>query len=280
MAPMTEQRERYDRIGDAYARWWAPVLAPTATVLLDLVDDAVRAGARELLDIGTGTGTLALAAVARWPTLRVTGIDTSGGMLARAEREARDRVAPADLARLTFRQASADSLPLADGCVDVVVSSFVLQLVPSRLAALREANRVLRPGGRLAYVTWLAGDSQPYAGDDAFDAALATLGLDPRGTEDDARPGDVPSTGSALRQLRRAGFRRARAATGQLRHAFSPETFLGFLAEFDEEELFRTLEPPIRASLEQETLARLRALEPDALRLELPVVFVSGDRHA
>src|SRR3989304_3978142 len=57
-----------------------------------------------------------------------------------------------------FVTAAADAIPLPEASVDVAVSSFVLQLVPDRLAALREIRRVLRPGGRLAYATWLADD--------------------------------------------------------------------------------------------------------------------------
>ena len=60
---MIDQAERYDRIAAGYAQWWAPVLEPRATALLDRAAADVEAGARRLVDIGTGTGTLARAAV-------------------------------------------------------------------------------------------------------------------------------------------------------------------------------------------------------------------------
>ena len=88
---MTEQAERYDRIAEGYARWWAPIIAPAALPALDEVADAVAAGATRLLDVGTGTGTLAIAAVRRWPTVRVTAIDASAGMIAKATAEAEPR---------------------------------------------------------------------------------------------------------------------------------------------------------------------------------------------
>ena len=96
---------------------------------------AVAAGATRVLDIGCGTGALAAAAVRRWRDVRVTGVDASVGMLAVAARELgtldasiRDRV--------SLVQATADQLPFDDGGFDVVVTAFVLQLVPSRYRAL------------------------------------------------------------------------------------------------------------------------------------------------
>ena len=63
-APMTEQAERYDRIAEGYAQWWAPVLAPGVASLLDgSPDRLVPTGAAQLIDIGTGTGQLALGAI-------------------------------------------------------------------------------------------------------------------------------------------------------------------------------------------------------------------------
>ena len=55
-------------------------------------------------------------------------------------------------------------LPFADESFDAVLSSFVFQLVPDRFAALREARRVLRPGGTIAVLTWLADDDPLRAG--------------------------------------------------------------------------------------------------------------------
>jgi len=105
---MTEQAERYDRIADGYARWWGPIIAPAAVGVLDEIDDAVAAGATRVLDIGTGTGTLAVAAIRRWPSVRVTGIDASSGMIAKASAVADAELSAAERARLTLRVAFAD----------------------------------------------------------------------------------------------------------------------------------------------------------------------------
>jgi len=85
--PMSEMAARYDLRARSYGRCWAPVLAPPALGLLDAIGPAVAvadAPATRLLDAGTGSGTLAIEAVRRWPRVHVTGLDLSGGMLALA----------------------------------------------------------------------------------------------------------------------------------------------------------------------------------------------------
>ena len=291
---MTDQGERYDRIAEGYRRWWAPVLVRDAVATLDMVAADVAAGARQILDLGTGTGTLALAAIERWPGVRVTGIDASAEMIGMAEAEADRRLSPADRGRFTARTAYADALPFGDGKFDLVLSSFVVQLVPSRIRALREAHRVLRPGGRIAYTTWLAGDA-PFAGDRVFDEVLEELGIRTEEADDgpadrvdgdaddharDGRSGDLRSTRAAADGLRRAGFEQARATAGLLEHAFDPAGYVGFLTEFDEEDLFGGLVERRRVALEARLLERLTALPPGDLVLRLPTVTASARRAA
>ena len=150
-----EARSRYDEMADGYVRFWAPVLRVAAEQVLDsLRPDLDAQKDLRLLDVGTGTGTLAVAALARWPRLRVTGIDPSGGMLEAAGRTAAERLRPAAQRRFHRVVAPADRLPFKGASFDAAMSSFVLQLVPSRAAALREVHRVLRPGAAFAWVTW------------------------------------------------------------------------------------------------------------------------------
>jgi SAM-dependent methyltransferase len=274
MRGMTDQGTRYDRIAAGYARWWAPVLAPTAARLLDEVDGLGLAAGR-VLDIGTGTGTLAVAAAERWPSALIDAIDASASMTEAAAAEADGQLDAQARARVRFATSLADRLPFDDGTFDLAVSSFVLQLVPSRFAALREARRVLRPGGTLAYVTWLV-EHRAFAPDVAFDDALDEVGLGAR--EWDGRSGDVPSVEAAVHQLRRAGFHGARAFGAGLQHAFDPESYLAFLSEFDEEDLFASMEPDLRARLERRMRERFRRLSADDFVLRLPVVFATARR--
>jgi SAM-dependent methyltransferase len=272
---VTEQTERYDRIATGYAKWWAPVLAPQATALLDRLDGAVAGGARRLIDIGTGTATLAIAAIERWPSVEVVGIDASRGMTSAAAAEADQLLTREDRHRFDVKVAFADKLPFADGFFDAAMSSFVFQLVPNRARAIREAHRVLRPGGTLAYVSWLAED-RAFRPDIEFDDVLDEIGVGARLPDD--RPGDIPDVTGAVAQLRRAGFRDVDAARDELEHQFDVEGYVRFMTEFDEEDLVRSLEPALRERLVDRLKARLDARPATDLVLRLPVVAVSGTR--
>jgi ubiquinone/menaquinone biosynthesis C-methylase UbiE len=270
---VTDQEARYDRIAEGYARWWSPVHRPATLALLDEIGPAVADGATRILDVGCGTGALAAAAVDRWPGVRVTGVDASAGMLAVAAREL-GALDGTTRERVSLVRASAERLPFGAGDFDVVVTAFVLQLVPSRYRALREARRVLTRGGTLAYSTWMAGGSFP--ADDAYSDALVAAGLEPLdggGAHDEPRSPD-----QAAAHLRRAGFTGVTARAGEVDHRYTPEAFLAFLASFDDEELFTTLEPAAREALEADLLARLHALPPDGLRMRLPIVVATGRR--
>ena len=105
-----------------------------------------------LLDIGTGTGQL-LALLA--PRLeRGLGVDASRAMLALA----RSRLAKPELAHCAVRQADMYRLPLPNGGFDTAVLQMVLHYAEDPAAAVTEAARVLRPGGRLLVVDLLHHD--------------------------------------------------------------------------------------------------------------------------
>lgn len=92
-------------------------------------------GDEAVLDVGRGAGSYEAALVAR--AGRVVGLDLSPGMLAH-----RVALPPGHLAA-----ADAQRLPVADDAVDVVLAAHMLYHVPDIARALREARRVLRPGG-------------------------------------------------------------------------------------------------------------------------------------
>ncbi|HEY6570527.1 MAG TPA: methyltransferase domain-containing protein [Candidatus Limnocylindrales bacterium] len=271
---MTDQEARYDTIAEGYAELWSPVHRPATLGLLGEVERDVAAGARTLIDVGCGTGALVAEAAGRWPGVAVDGVDVSAGMLAIAERTGRALPAAVQT-RIRFSQAPADRLPYPDASFDVALTSFVLQLVPSRHRALREIRRVLRPAGRLALVTWLRG-GEPLIADRAYDEALVAAGLEPR--ESGGGDDDLDSPAEAVAVLRRAGFAEVTARGETLVHAFTPESFLGFIARFDDADQFDALDEADRARLEADVLARLRALPSDGLRLVAPIVYATGRR--
>lgn len=123
---------------------------------------AVAAFAREegrqvhdVLDVGTGTGLVLRALRERDPSLRVSGIDLSSGML---------EVARAALPDAVLVQGDATSLPFADAGFDVVTAATCLHLFPDPRAALAEWVRVLRPGGRAVTATFADIDVAQHGG--------------------------------------------------------------------------------------------------------------------
>ncbi len=96
------------------------------------------------VDLGCGTGQLALALAQRVPDAHIVGIGRSPRALA----QARDAAAAAGLVgAVTFESSEAWALPLPDDSVDMVVSAFSLHHWAEPAAVLNEIARVLRPGG-------------------------------------------------------------------------------------------------------------------------------------
>jgi ubiquinone/menaquinone biosynthesis C-methylase UbiE len=276
-----EGESRYDQMAEGYAKWWAPVIRPGAERVLDIATPTIEAALARtpeprVLDVGSGTGTLAIAALERWPALRVTGIDPSGAMLAVARADAAQRLA-GRAERYVTEIAYADRMPFDDGSFDLAMSSFVLQLVPSRAAALREIHRVLKPDGVLAWVTWQRTE-RAYAPDRIANEVLDAAGFDP--PEADTRPGDVASPASAMQSMRRAGFRAVTASTAEVEHPWDAADYLAFLTDFDEESLFAELESDERRDIENQILDGLRRLSRDELMLRLPVIYAMGRASA
>jgi ubiquinone/menaquinone biosynthesis C-methylase UbiE len=149
----------YDPVAETFDRLSRRFSAPLARRMVSLA--ALREGDR-VLDVGTGTGIVALEAVARvLPGGSVLGIDLSEGMLETARTRA--------VAGAEFRRMDAEALDLEDGSFDVVLSLFALLHFPDPLRALREMHRVLRPGGRLVIAV---GSGPPLVSLDGFRAGL------------------------------------------------------------------------------------------------------------
>ena len=271
-----DEAERiFDEFAEAYRDWWGPLIAPAALQVLDDVE--VPNGdpsTFELLDLGTGTGVLAMDALERWPGVQVVGIDPSSHMLEMAQ-EAASRRSPGLASRLRTIVATADRMPLADRSIDVATSSFVVQLVPNRARALREVLRVLRPGGRFACLTWKEDDLR-FRPDEAFSDALDELQIIPPPDDRDVHP--YTSASAAAAEFRRAGFREVSARDVWLEHRFTAETYLDLLEHWIDRETFASLDDDSRRQLRAVSLEMMADLRPEAFLWRRPLVRVVGRR--
>src|SRR5690606_27683831 len=98
-----------------------------------------------VLDLGSGGGIDVLIGAKRvGPTGHVYGLDMTDEMLALAEKNR----AEAGVTNVEFLKGNIESIPLPDNSVDVIISNCVINLSADKDSVLREAFRVLKPGGR------------------------------------------------------------------------------------------------------------------------------------
>ncbi|MET4704605.1 methyltransferase domain-containing protein [Frigoribacterium sp. UYMn621] len=157
-------------IAENYRQYLLPtVFEPWARHLVETV--APRPGLT-VLDVASGTGAVArAAATAVGPAGRVIASDISTGMLAEVSRGA-----DPEGASIETLEAPATALPLEDDSVDIVLCQHGLPFVRDQAAALAEMKRVLRPGGSLGIVVWVAAMRlEPF---DSYGDALRDEGID------------------------------------------------------------------------------------------------------
>jgi len=100
-----------------------------------------------VLDLGSGGGIDVLLSARRvGPTGKAYGLDMTDDMLALA----RENQRKAGVENVEFLRGEIEAIPLPGGAVDVIISNCVINLSADKGAVLREAFRVLRPGGRFA----------------------------------------------------------------------------------------------------------------------------------
>ena len=138
----------WDRISQIYLREVDSRFAP---IVEQVIKRAALKPGHRVLDLGTGTGAVALeAAPLVSPTGQVTGADISIEMLELARQQA----ARLNLANLNFQQGSAEAIQAEDASFDAILACLILMYVIDRAAAARECARVLRPGGRFVAAVW------------------------------------------------------------------------------------------------------------------------------
>ncbi|HUS42393.1 MAG TPA: class I SAM-dependent methyltransferase [Ilumatobacteraceae bacterium] len=126
--------ENFERVASAFMMPWAR----------HLVEQVRLAGDEHVLDVACGTGFVARVAADIVGVDRVVGLDVNPMMLAVAEA----------VTGIEMRERSADDTGLDDGSVDVVLCQQGLQYFPAPAAAVGEAHRCLRVGGRALFSVW------------------------------------------------------------------------------------------------------------------------------
>jgi len=142
--------------------WWLPLYDPLVRLLgadsarATLLDQAAVRPSHRVLDIGCGTGSLAVLIKRRYPDVEVVGLDPDARALARARRKG-------ERAALSIRldQGFSDELPYPEGAFDRVFSSFMLHHLETaeKESTLREVRRVLKPGARFHLLDFATPDS-------------------------------------------------------------------------------------------------------------------------
>lgn len=182
-------------------RWYVKFAAQSRTATEALIGAAGIRPGMQVLDLASGPGDPAITLAERvGPTGHITAIDLSPGMVAAAAGNARRE----GVSNITCEVADAEALPFPDRSFDAVTCRFGIMFCPDAGRALREAWRVLRPGGRAAFVVWGAPSEQSFIAEtmDVFAqyTELPTCEIGAPNPFSFAEPGTLTSA------LRQAGF--------------------------------------------------------------------------
>jgi SAM-dependent methyltransferase len=257
----------------AWRKWHAQLSAFTRGATDAVLEAAQLRPGLNVLDLASGVGDPALS-IAESVGLRgrVTATDLGPGMLACAEEFAGSRA----LRNVGFCVADAEALPFPDRSFDVVSSRFGVMFFPQQARAFRECRRVLKTGGRVAFVVW-GKREQPFL--------TATIGVLMKYVEAPTPDPDAPHAfmfgerGLLESRLREAGFNEAReevrTVTG--RWEGSPEDYWRQFTEVAApfRPLIAKLTPETRSKAEAEIFTGLRMLS-DGRVLTMPLEIVIG----
>lgn len=141
---------RYDRLTPAFDA----VVALTVrdrTVKRRVIAHAGIGTGESVLDVGCGTGTLAIAAAKAAPGVAASGLDADPTILARAKSKAEEAGV-----KVEFAEGRSDALPYEDASFDLVLSTLFFHHLPddAKRRSAAELVRVLRPGGRAVIGDW------------------------------------------------------------------------------------------------------------------------------
>jgi SAM-dependent methyltransferase len=257
----------------AWRKWQTKLSAYTRGATDAILEAAQLRPGMHVLDLASGVGDPALAvAEAVGPSGHVIATDLGPGMIGLAEEVARAR----GLRNIEFRVANVEALPFPDESFDVVTCRFGVMFFPDQLKAFRECRRVLKQGGRVAFVVW-GKREQPFLG--------TTVGILTRYVEVPPPDPEEPHAfmfgerGLLRSRLEAAGFTQVHeeVRTVTARWTGSPEEYWQQFTEVAApfRPLVAKLTPETRAKAQTEIIAGLRQLS-DGTTITMPLEIVIG----
>ena len=159
---MTEAKSDVLQEWGESAKYWAKhsdtIREMFMPLTVALIDEAKIVAGNAVLDVAGGAGEPSLTIALRvGPTGSVTCTDAVSEMVETARSEAEKL----GITNVDFRQCTADSIPFEDNSFDAVVCRLGAMFFPDPLAGVKEMLRVLKPGGRVAFVVWYTNESNP-----------------------------------------------------------------------------------------------------------------------
>lgn len=153
--------------------WGEGYLSPGGPGEVERILEGIDLTGLKVLDIGCGTGGIALSLAADYGAAKVIGVDVEDPVLAIARRRAEARGLTG---RVEFVKVEPGPLPFGENEFDVVFSKDSMIHIPDKEALFADVMRILKPGGRFAASDWLSShDGEP---SEIMKNYLVTEGLD------------------------------------------------------------------------------------------------------
>jgi ubiquinone/menaquinone biosynthesis C-methylase UbiE len=274
-----KQRVQKEWAGDdtaaAWKKYYPQMKEQFAQVTQALVDAALPRPGLSVLDLASGTGEPALSLARRvGPTGKVTATDLSKGMLAALSGNANAE----GVENIETKACDAHELPFPDARFDLVTSRFGVMFFAEIGRALAEIKRVLKPGGRIAFMVWGAPEPGSYFGAAAM-PYMRRLAVKP--DPDGPGPMRFAEPAKLARLVEAAGFRDVKEQRSSFAAPYrgSPQALVASMMEIAApfRNAVATLSDDDRLAAEKEADENLRPIYDGTFTtVTAPVLIVTG----